>query len=72
MHQASILRAMRAYLGLSQTDAAEAVGLTRRTIVSAEAGEMTDKTWGKLTAYYADLGLEWWDDPASIRIMLGS
>ncbi|WP_298699186.1 helix-turn-helix transcriptional regulator [uncultured Brevundimonas sp.] len=67
--RAPILRAMRAWLALDQTQVADAAGVSPRTLKLAESGErVTDKTWGRLTAYYAAQGLEWWDDPAGIRV----
>lgn len=67
----AVIRAMRAYLGQDQVQVAEGAGVSRRTLLAAEAGTMTDKTWGRLTAYYADLGLEWWGEPAGIRVRIG-
>lgn len=57
--QSAVLRAMRAWCGLDQRSAAQAADLSLRSVVQAEGGRPSPKTWSKLTAYYATRGLEW-------------
>lgn len=58
--QASVLRAMRAWINIEQAGAARGADIGERTLLDAEKGRgCSEKTWVKLLAFYATYGLHW-------------
>ena len=53
-----ILRAARQLSGLEQLELCERAGLSNGTIVKAETGDWSDKTWAKLLEFYKSIGIE--------------
>ena len=57
-HEAALLRAARAALGLEQSEVMAGAGIGDGTLRAAEQGErLSEKTWVALTSYYASQGV---------------
>jgi DNA-binding XRE family transcriptional regulator len=70
--QSAVLRAMRAWANIEQSDAAAGAGLSVPTLIRAERGRAcTAKTWAAMLAFYAAHGMHWreGDELESARIV---
>lgn len=69
--QARVLRAMRAWLGIEQAEAANGGGIAERTLLDAEKGRAcSDKTWTAMIAFYGSRGIFWRGDDAPVAIII--
>jgi DNA-binding XRE family transcriptional regulator len=55
--KAAILRMMRAATGMDQSAIAKLADISRRTMLNAESGTLSQKTFDKLIAIYGSAGL---------------
>lgn len=55
--KAAILRMMRAATGMDQSTIAKLADISRRTMLNAESGTLSAKTFDKLIAIYASAGI---------------